>query len=598
MGHIEVARKPHRLRISIDFGLVYSAVPLPHSLTMSHCNNRSPSKERDVPRPTLILTTLVLLLALASPRRANAQDTAPKVTAVLHSADRLLEDLKLLSDLTTTTEKKQWDNISGIIETFLFGIDTRKPIGVEVLLGGEEEEYRFALPVANLKEFIDENLGGFEINSRKIGTGLYRLSENKDTLGYMRHRKGYAAISESRAALNGVVDPVARAATLAPRKHSVGGLIKNKPEGQDARRTAFEPIRNNLQSAVKTRKNETPTELALRKELLAYELGEAERFVVESESLALGFRIDPKTQQAVLDLDLSAIDGTSLDKSIGGLSKTPSHFASVPKPEGSILSFRIHHPLDEFRKTSLQAVLAATRNAIQGDITRTASTTDEQKAASTKVLDTIVATVQSSLQKGILDAFVEVSPVEGGHNVLVAAIRTVQGDRLRTALVAIPGSTLATDVKLDVAKAGDVAIHELTIPASFHDDFAKIFGPNKTILIGTSADAAWCAAGPGALQALQAAISAQAKPAVASPIFVDLSVTAGPWLQAYDSRMGTKGEAADRKLAITAFKSGQDTIAFQLRRDKTRVLGQVTLGTGILRFLGKKMAQFSKENLE
>ncbi|MDC0176371.1 hypothetical protein OAJ60_05500, partial [Planctomycetaceae bacterium] len=540
-----------------------------------------------MPRPTLILTTLVLLLALASPRWAKAQDTAPKVTAVLHSADRLLEDLKLLSDLTTTTEKKQWDNISGIIETFLFGIDTRKPIGVEVLLGGEEEEYRFALPVANLKEFIDENLGGFEIDSRKIGAGLYRLSENKDILGYMRHRKGYAAISESRAALNVVVDPVARAAALSPRKHSVGGLIKNKPDGQDARRTAFEPIRNNLQSAIKTRKNETPAELALRKELLAYELGEAERFVVESESLALGFRIDPKTQQAVLDLDLSAIDGTSLDKSISGLSKTPSHFASVPKPEVSILSFRIHHPLDEFRKNSLQAVLAATRNAIQGDITRTASTTDQQKAASTKVLDTIVATVQSSLQKGILDAFVEVSPVEGGHNVLVAAIRTVQGDRLRAALVAVPDSTLATDVKLDVSKAGDVAIHELTIPASFHDDFAKIFGPNKTILIGTSADAAWVAAGPGALEALQAAIAAQAKPGVANPIFVDLSVTAGPWLKAYDSRMGTKGEAADRKLAITAFNDGKDTIAFQLRRDKTRVLGQVTLGTGILRFLGK-----------
>ena len=135
---------------------------------------------------------------------------------VLHSADRLLEDLKLLSDLTTTTEKKQWDNISGIIETFLFGIDTKKPIGFEVLLGGEEEEYRFALPVSNLKEFIDENLGGFEITSRRIGTGLYRLSENKDTLGYMRHRKGYASISESRAALNVVIDPVARAATCIP----------------------------------------------------------------------------------------------------------------------------------------------------------------------------------------------------------------------------------------------------------------------------------------------------------------------------------------------------------------------------------------------
>jgi len=36
----------------------------------------------------------------------------------------------------------------------------------------------------------------------------------------------------------------------------------------------------------------------------------------------------------------------------------------------------------------------------------------------------------------------------------------------------------------------------------------------------------------------------------------------------------------------------------QLRREGNRVVGHTTLGTGILRFLGKKMAQFSKDNFE
>ena len=51
-------------------------------------------------------------------------------------------------------------------------------------------------------------------------------------------------------------------------------------------------------------------------------------------------------------------------------------------------------------------------------------------------------------------------------------------------------------------------------------------------------------------------------------------------------------------MALKAFAQGKDTLQLQLRRDGKRVMGRTTLGTGILRFLGKKMAEFSKENFE
>lgn len=551
--------------------------------------------------PARILSTLVLLLVVALPSSARAQvASAPKVNIVLHSIDRLIADLKILNDLTTTTEQKQWKNIKDILDTFLFGIDTKQPVGVELILDAADDNYRFALPVSNLKTFIDDNLGGFDITARKIGPNLYSLRENRKAFYHMRFQKGYATLSQKRGDVNVVFNPRLKRGPLVAKQLSVSATIKNKADGQAARRKRFAPVRQNLLAALKPRKTETAEDFALRRELLVLELGEAERFLAESEALAIGFRIDPKTKKATLGIDLAAIAESNLDKSIRDLSKTPSHFAAVPRAKAPILSFRINHPLDNFRRTSLQVVLSATHKAIQADIDRTATATDAQKTASTKVLDAIVGITESTLKKGVLDAFIEVRPVEAGANVMVAGIRTVNGQQLKAALANAPHSILANNVKLDTDKAGDVAIHQLTVPAKFSNEFAVIFGDSKTILIGTSSDAAWCAAGPGALAELKAAITAQKQPAkaAANPIFVDLAIKVGPWIKALRTRTLTKDEMADLKLAEAAFDGGGDTVELRLQRDGLRVIGSTSLGTGILRFLGKKMSQFSKENFE
>ena len=82
--------------------------------------------------PVLLLSLLPALL----PADATAQDTSPSVTVVLSAPAELLADLKFLLDLAPEKERAQWENVKEVLETFLFGIDPTKPIGVEVLLGG------------------------------------------------------------------------------------------------------------------------------------------------------------------------------------------------------------------------------------------------------------------------------------------------------------------------------------------------------------------------------------------------------------------------------------------------------------------------------
>lgn len=541
-----------------------------------------------------------LVLTVCLPLSAFAQrDGAPKVNAVLLSAKQVLQDLKLLSDLTSKVEQSQWENIEGILETFLFGIDRTKPVAIEIILAGEQERMRLALPISNLKVFRDENLGGFEITSRKIGVNLFKLTDKAETLGYMRFAKPYATIGETRSDVSVVVNPQRKMATLLERKYSAAAFVQSTAAGQNARLKAFAPAKNNLLAAIKPRQGESTEELALRKQLLVFELADVERFFVQSESLSGGFRLDPATKQAHFDLNLVALPGTSLDASIQKLATTPSYFSSIPRSTDAILSARVNHPLDTFRRVGLQVVLNAARAALHGEIQRNTAATDSQKAASTKLVDIIVAVTASGLKEGILDSFVDVQPVPQGTNVMIAGIRTVQGNRLQEAFAVLPQSTLNVNVKLGIDKSGDVAIHSATVPADLHDDFASLFGDSNTVYVGTSPNAVWCAAGPDALDKLKTAILAAATTAkTPNDDFVDLRIKITPWLQLLDSRLGAKGDAADRKLALNAFQDGHDTVQLSLRRQGTKVVGQTTLGTGILRFLGKKIAAFSKENLE
>jgi hypothetical protein len=558
-------------------------------------------KECTVHRPTRILVTLALLTTLALPAPARAQSTPPKVQVVLKSADAVLKDIKLLLDLTSKNEQKQWNNVKDVIETFLFGIDPKKPVAITVILDSKEEAFHFVLPVSNLKDFIADNLEGFGYTVRKIGPTLYRLSENKKVLAFMRYQKGYATIDVSRNQVNAIFNPAAATAALLAKQQTLSATIKNSADGQEARRDKIVEIKKNLLAAIKPRKSETREQMALRRELVELQWGEAGRFFAESEALSLGFRIDPKTKQAHMDIDLVALPDTGLEKAVHKLANTPSHFANVARADDSILSFRINHPLDAFSRTGLQAVLAAIQQAGQAEIARTASATDAQKDASNTTLNTVVTVIQSTLAKGLLDAFIQVTPTATGAHVMVAGIRTHQGQQLRAALVALPNSTEPTNVQLDSETIGDVTIHVVTVPAKLRADFASIFGEATTLLVGTSDNAAWCAAGPGALEALKAAINEQAAqpaPDKVDPTFFDLAIKLRPWIQALDKRMGTEGEVDDRKLAIKAFAGGQDTLELKLQRVDNRVVGRTTLGTGVLRFLGKKVAEFSKENFE
>ena len=103
--------------------------------------------------------------------------------------------------------------------------------------------------------------------------------------------------------------------------------------------------------------------------------------------------------------------------------------------------------------------------------------------------------------------------------------------------------------------------------------------------------------------ALRAAIDQAAAPADGRPAepAIQLLAKLGPWVDLMQKRAGMGGDPLIqkwRRLALDAFQPGDDVIELEIKRDEANLRGALAVQPGLLRYVGKMFADFSKENLE
>jgi hypothetical protein len=120
------------------------------------------------------------------------------------------------------------------------------------------------------------------------------------------------------------------------------------------------------------------------------------------------------------------------------------------------------------------------------------------------------------------------------------------------------------------------------------------------LYVGSSKDAVWCATGENALAELKAAIKkrAEAGTAPTDAPFGQIYVKLEPWMNLREARNPKQGNPKLRKIALDAFSQGADVVSGELRQKDKKLVGQLLVETGILRFAGKAAADFSRENLD
>ncbi len=539
---------------------------------------------------------------------AASQGAAPSATVYVTGSDDLMAAIKYMLMLTDTNEQKQWKVLKDYLDVFLIGVDPKLPTRVDVVFDQKANRMVWSIPVANFPNFRKNNLAAILTpRIRDNGQGWWKLGSGKpaDFNGWMQYTAPYSRVGETKDDINTVpANPSADAQKLLSHPYLLAVDIQNKQTDAAAlakRHELFVATRKQTLGALKKETGETAADFELKKKATEIEMDEVEWYFTEAEHALVGLNIDTKKEYGRLDVELTAIPNTALAKNIAELCTKPSLFANVERSKTPTLAFRINHPLGDVRKKTAVSMASLMRDRIKARVDSDDKRTAEQKDAAKQMIDKAYAMVESGINTGVADGFIDVHAGASGKNVMLAGTRTADGEKLVDILNIMPKAYEGATVKLNVAEESGVKIHSIEFAKDKHPYWSNFIGADL-LYVGSSKDTLWAAAGEGSLDSLKTAIKKTKDPAPAGAEkgpFVELIVKLKPWIdEALSQPPKKKGADHYPKLIQAGLQGGDDQISARMTREGNKIVGSLEIQKGILRAAGKIAADFSRENLD
>ncbi len=131
-------------------------------------------------------------------------------------------------------------------------------------------------------------------------------------------------------------------------------------------------------------------------------------------------RTNPALPKVNLRTTVTAIPGTATEATIAQYGTQSDAFAGLQRLNGSALSVRVSHPLDELRKKHLKETLTLTKADIEASLAANKTRSDAEKEAFTEICAGVLGVLESSVDSGHLNGFVESIPDDDDHFTTVA----------------------------------------------------------------------------------------------------------------------------------------------------------------------------------
>lgn len=571
--------------------------------------------------PTIKKAVLTLLLATGVCSSVGAQqDHHSEITIGHRGISALKADLKFLLDQTPPVEQKQYANIVDIMDLIFYGVDEERPMRVDILTGTTPPTSVVWGPYIDLEQLQDENIGS-NYQLKKEADNLYKLLDDEQP-GWFRalSKLKYAVIILAqdrndlplmKQIIQRLNDPMPALKQLLLNGANVGISLTNKAveaDDQKKRRDSFAEIRANKLSTLQKRPSETATAFELRKGLVTNELTELERLMVEAKRASARIFLDKINGSARVEFASEAIAETSFADSLQLFGKKVDAFDSIAKSEGSVLSIRGNHPVDELRKNNLISIVELSRKDTAALLEANSKMTAQEKEASQKLFDGIAAVTIDGINSGNLNGFLETTVDDSGEFSSVGAISVVDGNRLTDTLALIAETGNGNKVAVDFAEAGGVKIHEIRMAEGFFKPFDDLFGVGKPVYVGITEDICWMGTGKESLETLKTAIADLKSPEMNDTI-LKIEGNVLPWAKrALDlvkktnpSEIAEQEKRRDRmrslELAVQSL-STKDDARFELRVKDGKGTGEIFVNLGILKYIGREVSFYSKTTLD
>lgn len=566
---------------------------------------------------TLVIST-VLTMVLSTSAIAQ-QEHHPKITIGHAGIGTLKEDLTYLLSLTSATEQKQLVNIIDFIDLLMFGVDPLRPIRVDILSGTSPPTYIIWGPYDILTELRDDNLSA-QFQMRRDSKDLHKLLGQDP--GWFRAlpklKYGILILAQNQGDMNllkqmiqKLVDPAPEITPLLINSANLGMSVVNDavlPADMDKRRNSFGEFRSNKLDALQKRPTESATEFGLRKALIANQIDELERLLVEAKEASMKTFLDRKNGSARIVFSAEAIEETSLAGSIALFGQKPDAFDSVKPLADTVLSLRGNHPIDELRQKHALTFIDLMKEDAAARIAADSKLTPDQKTASQGVFDGIMEVAADGIKSGNVNGFLESIVNAEGEFVSIAGVSVVGGKRLDAALEMIAGTGNGNKISMKTSTVGDVDIHELQLAEGFFPLFDDLFGTGKTLYVGTTDTIVWIGTGEESLPLLTAAIEGLAEPKNNDTVLT-VRGRVLPWAErtlklVKDLKLTDQAQEQKRRdrqrsleLAVSSLQE-KDDASFTMKVADGISTGEIFVNTGILKYLGREISLYSKNNLQ
>jgi len=538
------------------------------------------------------LKSLAVLAMLLAPALAVAQK--PVAVISISGVDNILGDVQYLTQAAGAADAGQFALI--LAGPYTAGVDKTKPIGAIVTMadpanGGDSPVDVLAfVPVKNLDTVLAvlaEELGEAE----DVGDGVKLLDGGEEPM-YIKETNGWAYAGMTKQA---VMNPPPGDPT-----ELLGGIekeydiavrlnVQNIPE--PLRQMAIEEMQRGFEAELENQINSEETEREVAEKLGRNTLNSMESLINDSNTVTIGWLVDPSRQDVHLDFAMTAVPGTRLADQFATLKDTTSNFAGFELP-GAAFTLNFSGVVSEEDKAQTTALLSTVRDQAMKEIENDDSVDDTEaaKAVLNDLFDVLIATFES----GKIDGGAAVM-LEPGSLAVVAGGYVADGAKAKDVVARLvelakkDSENPIGEVQTVNHNGTELLTMSVPLPDDADADARKLLGDQVDLAIGTDNQAVYVGMGKGAVDQLKNAIDASKATAGQNVPPFKFMMALGPILK-FAASMEDNPIVAQAAEVSKDF-AGRDRISITAQPIENGAVYRLKVDDGVLQLIGKAAAQ-------
>ena len=537
--------------------------------------------------PSAVIATTMLALALLPLAQVHAQATA-KPVAIVSIADvgKLKGDINYLAEAAGQQGLAMFGMMAA--EQYLQLLDPTKPIGVLVNFNFDGPIPMPAgvafLPIKDFDKAITMIEQAMAVEAQDLGNGVRQIDGFPPV--FLKKSGDWAFASTDPFSLGNLPDDPAALLNGLNEEYdiAISVLMQNIPD--DAKQMAMMQIRQGIDAGLGAAGDSPDAELA--KQLSDNSFDQLEMFLTETESMTIGWNIDPQGQNTYFDFSVTALEGTAFAETMALYGESKSDFSGFLVPEAAV-TMNVSTPIPSDQTEQLKVSMDQLRQQVLSELENDRALDDpEIKELVDSLVGKLFDTFTAMMEAGKIDA--GASLVLQPNLMLTAGAFVADGkaldDVLREIIILASQEPGAPQVNLDAEEHAGVIFHTLSIDAREIDSQAERILGNETldVAVGTGKETIYLAVGKDALSALKEAIDASAAGSPENLPLFQTTVTLGAILEFAQ----TVDESGAMAMMAPLFEqvSGNDRISMTETAIERGILMRVEVEAGVLKLIG------------